>query len=201
MDVEEPLRPEPVETDPLINPQAPLLHDQTKRKPADHSRTFLKLYATAFFVNLAIQILAPAQTQIYERIYCAQWYEQHPPGPGIPVDGGIPEAYCKIGPVQTQVSSLKGYLEFFLAAPGLLLSIPMGMLTDAIGRRFILTANVVSLSLSQVWVAFVTWFGGRIPLRAVWLGGAPGLLTGGTVVTEMLFVVCLHPSVRDGRRS
>jgi len=172
---------------------------ESKDKSRVHiTTTTWKLYAIVFIVNLSLQILIPAQTQIYENIYCAQWYRRHPV-PDLSTNGTIPESYCKIGPVQTQVSSLKGWLEVFMAVPGLLLSIPIGMLADSIGRRLIFTANALSLALMQVWITFVTWFGGGIPLRAVWLAGGFGLFTGGTMVTEMLFVCMLTDISPEGQ--
>ena len=178
------LEQQPSEADQLLELQDPDDHYEFQ----DHSGTFLKLYAIVFFVNIASQILGPAQTQIYESIYCFQWYERHNIT-GIPVDGRIPEEYCKIAPVQTEISILKGWLEFFIAAPGLLLSVPMGILTDIIGRRYLAIANLMALSLTQVWATLVTWFGGTIPLRAIWFGAVLNIFTGGAVVAEMLFVV------------
>jgi len=188
-------------SEPQSSPHHPFLHapvPESEDKSRVHTTTTWKLYAIVFCVNLGVQILIPAQTQIYENIYCAQWYRQHPV-PDLPFNGTIPESYCKIGPVQTQVSSLKGWLEVFMAVPGLLLSIPIGMLADSIGRRLIFTANALSLALMQVWVTFVTWFGGGIPLRAVWLAGGFGLFTGGTMVTEMLFVCMMTDISPEGQ--
>ncbi|KIW97548.1 uncharacterized protein Z519_01132 [Cladophialophora bantiana CBS 173.52] len=176
------------ESAPLLN--SPHDGDGGRGKAKNHSSLFFKIYAVVFCVNLGFQILAPAQTQIYETIYCSQWYRRHPID-SLPPTSKIPESYCKIGPVQTQISTLKGWYEFFSAAPGLLLSIPMGMLTDAIGRRHLMILNITVLCLTQVWTTFVTWFDGRIPLRAVWLGASLNFLSGGVIVTELLFVVCL----------
>ena len=174
------------ETATLLN----LQHNSTvdEGKSLD-STIFLKLYAIVFCINLGLQILAPAQTKIFEAIYCLQWYERHPIA-GLPIDGAIPESYCKIAPVQTQISTLKGWLESFSAAPGLLLSIPMGMLADAFGRRRLIIMNLTVLFLTQAWITFVTWFDGQLPLRAVWLGAGLNFLSGGTIVTELLYVVC-----------
>ncbi|KIW23465.1 uncharacterized protein PV07_11659 [Cladophialophora immunda] len=170
--------------------------DDGERK--NHSRLLLKIYIVVFCLNLAFQILAPAQTQIYESIYCSQWYRRHPVD-SLPPSSEIPESYCKIGPVQTQVSTLKGWYEFFAAAPGLLMSIPMGILTDAIGRRHLLILNITVLCLTQVWTTFVTWFEGQIPLRAIWLGAGLNLVSGGVVVTELVFV-CVLTDVSPGDR-
>ncbi|OAP63297.1 hypothetical protein AYL99_02524 [Fonsecaea erecta] len=164
----------------------------------DHSRLLYRIYIVVFCVNLGFQILAPAQTQIYETIYCAQWYRRHPLD-ALPPTGKIPEAYCKIGPVQTQISTLKGWFEFFAAAPGLVMSIPMGILTDAIGRRHLMILNITVLCLTQVWIAFVTWFDGQIPLAAIWLGAGLNLVSGGVIVTELLFVCILTDISRSDK--
>ncbi|EXJ56846.1 hypothetical protein A1O7_07190 [Cladophialophora yegresii CBS 114405] len=154
------------------------------------SKLLLRIYLIVFCLNLGTQILQPAQIQIYESIYCSQWYQRHPISE-LPSHSHIPESYCKIAQVQTQISTLKGWLEFFSAAPGLLLSIPMGILADKIGRRRLIILNLSVLCLTQVWTTFVTWFDGRIPLRAIWLGASLNLLSGGMIVTELLYVCLL----------
>lgn len=155
-----------------------------------YSSLLLKIYVIVFCLNLGVQMLGFSQTQIFESIYCSQWYKQHPMD-GLPGDGNIPESYCKIPPVQTKVSTLRGWLEFFNAAPALIMSIPIGILSDRIGRRILLLSNLVVFCINQAWTTFVTWFGGQIPLEAVWFGASLYLLTGGTIVLEMLYVVCL----------
>jgi MFS family permease len=175
------------ESAPLLN--SPGNGDNDQDEPQSASKLLLRIYAIIFCVNLGVQILQPAQIQVYESIYCSQWYKRHPLDELLG-HGHIPESYCKIAQVQTQISTLKGWLEFFYAAPGLLLSIPMGILTDKIGRRHLMILNLTVLCLTQVWTTFVTWFDGQIPLRAIWLGASLNLLSGGTIVTELLYVVC-----------
>ncbi|KAJ9610391.1 hypothetical protein H2200_005168 [Cladophialophora chaetospira] len=174
--------------DPLLSPSS----DESSHKNESRSTNtlLLKLYVIVFCINLGFQMLFPAQTQIYESIYCSQWYKDHP-DKRLPENGSIPESYCKIPAVQTQISTLKGWFMFFNAAPGLLLSIPMGILTDRIGRRKLILVNLTSVFLVQVWTSFISWFGGQIPLRAIWLGTSLNLLTGGTIVLELLYVCIL----------
>lgn len=166
-----------------------------QEEPSLHSTLLIKIYVIVFCLNLGVQILGPSQTQIFESIYCSQWYEQHP-ADGLPGDGNIPESYCKIPYVQTKVSTLRGWLEFFNAAPALLLSIPFGILSDRIGRRILLLSGLVVFCMNQAWTAFISWFGGQIPLEAVWFGASLYFLSGGTIVLEMLYVVCL-PTRRE----
>lgn len=174
-------------------PSSPLLSsasDGANRKDESRSytRLLVKIYIIVLCVNIGVQMLVPAQTQIFEAIYCSQWYKNHPT-PGVPSGSDIPESYCKIAPVQKQISTLKGWLEFFMAAPGLLMSIPMGILTDKIGRRRLIIINLTIFFLTQAWTTFITWFGGQIPLRTIWLGASLNLLSGGMIVTELLYVV------------
>ncbi|KIW46584.1 uncharacterized protein PV06_02249 [Exophiala oligosperma] len=183
------------ESQPLLQEPTP---ENTAHKPPPSRTIFWKLYALVFCINIAFQILIPAQTEVFENIYCKQWYHKHP-RPDLPAHGPVPESFCKISPVQTQVSSLKGWLEVSQAVPGLLLSIPIGVLADRIGRRHIFIANASSIFLMQVWITAVTWLDGRFPLRTVWLSGAFGLFTGGTIVTEMLFVCILSDISPEGR--
>ena len=175
----------------LMDPLLPSSEGTNRsEEPLINAKLLLKIYAIVFCINLGTQILGPAQIQIFESIHCSQWYERHPTA-GLPTDGSIPESYCKLAPIQTQVSTLKGWLEFFSAAPGLILSIPAGILTDKIGRRALIIANLTVLFLTQAWTTFVTWFGGQIPLRAVWLGASLNMLSGGTIVTELLYACVL----------
>ena len=161
----------------------------SKPRSDQHFATYVKLYSIVFLVNIAFQILMPAQVRIYERIYCTQWYHEHPPNYTL-ADGSIPEELCKIPGVQRQVSSLRGWLEFFDAAPSLLMAIPIGILADIFGRRPFLRIELFVLFLQQSWITFVTFFPDQIPIRAIWLEGALNFISGGKMVAEML-VACL----------
>lgn len=167
-------------------PEQPV--DVSEQPKANYSSVFIKLYAVVFFINLGFQIIGPAQIQIYESIYCREWYGKHPTDLS-PYGDDIPEALCKIPQVQQQVSTLKGWQEFFSAAPGLLVSIPLGMLTDAYGRRIFAIITVSMMFLAQVWAATVAWFGGSIPLKAIWLGSLLNFFGGGSVGAELILVV------------
>jgi MFS family permease len=167
--------------------------DDINRNVTIHShRTLLwKIYAIVFCINCGWQMLQAAQSQIFESIYCEQWYRQHPSS----LVDGINESLCKIPPVQIQVSTLKGWLESLAAAPGLLLCIPFGILADGIGRRRLGILCLTMLVLGQTWVAFIAWFGGAIDLRAAWATGLVNMFGGGLMVAELLFVVSHNQSI------
>ena len=164
----------------------------------DHSRTFIKVFAVVFFLNLGFQILAPAQIALFERIYCELWYDKHPIDP-IPFVKDIPESLCKISPIQKQVSTRQGWYEFFSAAPGLLVSVPIGMITDVYGRRRMAIICLTTILLTQVWNAIVAWANGSIDLRFTWLGSILNFIGGGGVAAELLLVcICTDISTEAG---
>jgi Major Facilitator Superfamily len=188
-----PMTPSPTHSDvedDFPTEQTSLLPEPT---PAPSSKSqelvliYVQLFTVLFLVNIAFQILAPAQIRIYEQIFCDQWYHQHSPDQ-IPSDGQIPERLCKIAPVQRQVSSLRGWLEFFEATPGLFMAIPIGIMSDIFGRRPFFRLCLSVITVQQFWITFVTLFPDRIPLRAIWLEGILNFICGGKMVAEMVFV-------------
>ncbi|KEF60773.1 uncharacterized protein A1O9_02335 [Exophiala aquamarina CBS 119918] len=175
------------ETGALLTEEALNITEPRKR---DFAHVFIRMYAVVFFINIGMQMIAPAQIQIYERIYCSEWYNKHP-ADRLTYGNDIPEALCKIPQVQQQVSTLKGWQEFFGAAPALLVSVPVGMLTDVYGRRILAIVTISAVFLAQAWAAAVAWFGGSIPLEAIWLGSIFTFFGGGAVGAELLMVCVL----------
>ena len=167
-------------------------------KDDDHNSTFIKLYVLCFVVNVAFTIINPAQTRIFEQIYCNDYYRQHPTV-GLPPGSDIPEQLCKIGAVQKQVSTLRGWFEFYNAIPSLFMTIPIGILADIFGRRKFLIVNLAVLSLQMVGVTAVTLFPETIPLRAILLQAFLSFVSGGPIVAEMLFV-CLVTDLSTGNK-
>ena len=175
-----------MDTEPLLpTPVTSKTHD-------DHYWTYVRVFAIIWLVNIAFQILQPAQTQIFEDIYCRQYYENSGRGPlpGLGLkQGRLPEELCKAGAVQKQVSSLKGWLEFYDAMPGLVMAIPIGILSDLFGRRPFFNLCFFVLAVQQAWITIVTLMPDTIPLEAIWWKGLLNFLSGGIITAEMLFAV------------
>ena len=147
-----------------------------------------KLYFLAFFFSIASQVLAPAQTKLYESIYCCQ--ESSASDGGSCASKSIPEYLCKTPHIQQEVSILKGWLEFFDSIPTLILTIPFGVLADSRGRKKLLRLSITLLWVQQVWIAVVTACADTVPLRAIWFESFFSIFAGGQYVAEMLVVVC-----------
>ena len=155
----------------------------------DHYWTYVRVYAIIWLINVAFQIFMPAQTQIYEDIYCRQYYKNSTPDslPGLGfASDNIPEELCKAAPIQKQVSSLKGWLEFWDAMPGLVMAIPIGILSDLFGRRPFFNLCFIVIAIQQAWITFVTLVPDTIPLEAIWWKGLLNFFSGGVITAEML---------------
>ena len=95
-------------------------NDSSKEPSRCSRRNFwVILYAVALLVtmDLPITIAGAPQTRLYEAIYCLDWYRRNDPS-SIGNNGMVDEQFCKIDPVQADVSLLKGWMGFFDNLPG-----------------------------------------------------------------------------------
>lgn len=157
-------------------------------------RILVTLLAMATLNSLTLQILIPAEIRIFESIYCKDWFETHEASVGSGLvgllsDGGIDEHYCKIPPVQKQVSSLRGYIEWWDALPALFVAIPIGILADQVGRRWLLRLGMVVIFLKQLWTGLVC--ATNMPLERIYLVSLLNLLSGNHSVVDMVFFVVM----------
>jgi hypothetical protein len=175
------------ENEPLLSLPANIA--DTKWQPG-RFRIFLTLLAMATCFNLALQVLLPAQARIFESIFCEQWYRDHKtPGNIRLPDGSIDERFCKIPAVQKDLSSLRGWMEWWDALPALFLALPFGILADKSGRKWLLRLCITVTLLRWLWIIFVS--ATRLPVRAVYLASTLNLFCGGNMIGEMMFCVIL----------
>lgn len=108
-------------TAPLIPPRTPSEATPLLQPPTSPSPILRAKKASPFFiVTIAIlwvliiefgdELINPAQTRVFESIYCQLYYREHDPGLiGSDGRGGVDEKWCKIPVVQGQVAMLKGW--------------------------------------------------------------------------------------------
>ncbi|EFE30957.1 uncharacterized protein ARB_02151 [Trichophyton benhamiae CBS 112371] len=156
---------------------------QNCQKHCHQVNTIVKLYLVTCLTSIAFQCLAPAQTRIYEAIYCCQYYAsrelscEH---------AALPEYRCKLPSIQRELSSLKGWQEFFDSIPCILLTIPLGLWADNHGRKRLFVLTITLLAVQQIWITMVSLFSRTLPLQLIWAGAAFNLFSGGRTVAEML---------------
>ncbi|OIW32557.1 hypothetical protein CONLIGDRAFT_668240 [Coniochaeta ligniaria NRRL 30616] len=82
--------------------------------------------------------------------YVALTTPEHDPsviGPG----GDVPEELCKENPIQQKLAFYLGLLELLAGVCELLGTVPMGYLSDRVGRQFVLFINIAGTMCSYIW--------------------------------------------------
>lgn len=87
------------------------------------------------------------------------------------------------------------------SSPGALVSFPLGVLADRVGRVPVLTMSILSMCLSQAYVMYVCWQWKSLPPRAFWGLGVFLLLGGGRSVAEAMVFTILSDVVPGAKRS
>ncbi len=114
------------ETTSLLSSSGPVDYEieptQVPQKRPSQTLIIALLQLYLVFLDLGYELIVPAQTRVFETIYCKQYYEKHNTS-SIDSDGanGIDEKWCKNSAVQGKVSMLKGWQLTF----------------DSIGSKFI----------------------------------------------------------------
>ena len=91
--------------------------------------------AIEFLTTFGSAITSIPSTRLIESAVCQRHYG---------TDKQIAEHICKDSRVQTDMAQLLGAMASFSALPGLLLTIPYGVVAEHVDRRFILLANSMS---------------------------------------------------------
>jgi hypothetical protein len=127
------------------------------------------IFILLILTNTSGLLQSSAQVQLFENIYCSQYYTGSPSS-APPLNGSS----CKIDTVQANITLLRGWKSFFDFLPGkvgipvqslstntfvpclaVILTIPYGMLADRYGRKWILVMNLTSMSIRYIWVYLV----------------------------------------------
>ena len=206
--------------DPLANERTPLIvpsHNGTKTADSQTSpqpsrpykRVLTLLCIVLVLVQCGDELGQSPNTRIAEAIICYRHYEAADPtklligraavGPGA--IGGVSEISCKVGAVQSQLSTLRGYQGFLDGMPSLLLALPFGWAADKYGRKPFLVLGVLSFVLRVIWKQLVFWFWQSLDIRWSWASALHGLMAGSSPVVSALFFVIVSDIVPENERS
>ncbi|RAL15484.1 MFS general substrate transporter [Aspergillus homomorphus CBS 101889] len=168
---------------------APLLGtDQVPRTSASSSQK-LAVMVTASMLILAMDfgfyLTAAPQTKIFEDIVCRNYMAAL----GNPADAVPTEGVCKSEPVQSELALVNGWKETSDVLPGILLSVPYGVLADRWGRKPVLLLGILGILLGEIWVRVVCLYPTVLPLRLVWLSGMWRLIGGGDIALSSIALV------------
>ena len=105
--------------------------------------------AIEFLTSLGSAIITVPSTRMIEEAVCQRYYG---------AETILAEHLCKSDGVQSDLTYLLGAMSSFSSLPGLLLTVPYGILAENLDRRLILLVNSLSsvvAMLYQVWVCTI----------------------------------------------
>ncbi|KAF1991443.1 MFS general substrate transporter [Aulographum hederae CBS 113979] len=161
---------------------------------------------TLLFIFIAVAsagdfLTQPAQTRVFESIYCREYYLAHDPSL-IGGDGreGVAEKFCKVAEVQGKVAMLKGWQTSLDGIGSLLFVIPWGWFADKYGRKPQVVLIGLALTLRLVWIQGICWF--RLPLELTWISALHTILGGsGPGATAVVFTIAADVATPAQRTS
>jgi MFS family permease len=115
------------------------------------------IITAVFLIEMSDYMIKAPLMRLLEDVICRSYYESAEP-PSIDLSIPIPEENCKLPGVQSQLAMLKGWDTVISCIPGLLLSVPYGVLADKHGRKLVLVLALGGIMLSLLWGLFVSEF-------------------------------------------
>ncbi|KKK16935.1 hypothetical protein ARAM_003759 [Aspergillus rambellii] len=126
-------------------------------------------------VDFGLYLTIVPQTDIFENIICRNYLANtNQPTPAVP-----PVNLCKSEPVQSELALVNGWKETFDVLPGIVLSVPYGILADKWGRKPVITLGMLGIILGECWVRVICLYSNILPLRLVWVSGVWRIVGGG----------------------
>ncbi|RAK73277.1 putative MFS multidrug transporter [Aspergillus fijiensis CBS 313.89] len=169
--------------------RAPLLEaNRVRPTSASRSRKLTVMIAASILilaVDFGFYLTAAPQTKIFEDIVCQNYLTTL----GNPADTVPTEGICKSEPVQSELALVNGWKETSDVLPGILLSVPYGVLADRWGRKPVLLLGLLGTLLGELWVRIVCLYSTVLPLRLVWLSGMWRLIGGGDITLSSIALV------------
>ncbi|KAH7148841.1 hypothetical protein EDB81DRAFT_476966 [Dactylonectria macrodidyma] len=150
--------------------------------------------ATLFIVQLGLSLGDLPFLKLMQQIVCNNHY-------GAKTDEPLPKEDCLVSAVQQELNHITMRILISVTVGGALVSFPLGILADRIGRVPVPTMCVFSLYMSQVYAMCVCWQWIAMPLKAIWGLGAVLLLGGGRSVVEAMVFTIISDVVPGAKRT
>ncbi|KAF2671368.1 MFS general substrate transporter [Microthyrium microscopicum] len=154
----------------------------------EHWQKFSTLYIISMFaliIDISFGMMITPMSRLLELGVCRNFYAIHDPSV-IQPGGDVLEQLCKIAPVQSKLAEINGILGMLGALPGLLFSIPYGIMADTYGRKVISAVSIVGLSLGMIWFYLVLIFYEVFPIEAVYAFPVFFIIGGGGPIISAL---------------
>ncbi|KAE9374833.1 MFS general substrate transporter [Stipitochalara longipes BDJ] len=192
---------------------SPLVADGSESRDAPESATtqgphphpkFLRVAAivivAVFFIEVASYMTKAPLMRLLEDVICRSYYESTEP-PTIDLSIPIPEGDCKSPWIQSKLAMLRGWDTVISCIPGLLLSVPYGVLADKRGRKFVLILALGGVLLGLLWALIVIWFSDVLDIRWYLFSNVFLIIGGGSPVLRAMFFAILSDVTPEDRRT
>lgn len=145
------------------------------------------LFAIIFTTSFGGFLTGIPMMRLLEDIACHKYYNSLEGEEHKGFDEQIDEELCKGDQVQNQLNVLFAVLHFLGPIPGVLTTIPYGLLADRIGRRFVYFVSLAGLLLAGFFNFTIMFFWKELPLQLIWLSPLILFIGGGEAVIGMIF--------------
>ncbi|KAL7942453.1 major facilitator superfamily domain-containing protein [Trichoderma barbatum] len=152
------------------------------------------LVVNLFVINLGLATSSYPTVKLWQDIICKHHF-------GLTFDQLLPESECHDRIIQRELNIVDIGLSVSGTLGSALVSLPLGMLSDRVGRVPILALSIMSIFLSEGYVLLICCKWREIPLRAIWASGAIRLLGGGRAVAEAMVFTSISDVIPESKRA
>ncbi|KAL7820330.1 major facilitator superfamily domain-containing protein [Trichoderma aethiopicum] len=152
------------------------------------------LVVNLFVINLGLSISDYPSTKLWQDIICKHHL-------GLTSSELLPERKCHDRAVQRELNIVDIGSSVSSTIGSALVALPLGMLSDKLGRVPVLALSIASLFLSEACDLIICWQWRKVPLRALWGSGAIMLLGGGRGVAEAMVFTSISDVIPESKRA
>ncbi|TGO19947.1 hypothetical protein BPAE_0329g00080 [Botrytis paeoniae] len=205
------MSPEPTRSEEST-PLLPKLPTRSINSATDHDALFTRqtiairvsviIILSVLLVEIGDYMLQAPLARTLEDIICRDYYSSAPlSGFSEAPRLSIPESHCKNDVIQGKLAMLKGWDGTLACIPGLILSVPFGVLADKIGRKAVLFMSLIGIGLGLVWVQVICYFDTSFDIRWIWSANLFTLIGGGSAVARTMYYTIIADVVAEEQRA
>ncbi|KAI4140055.1 MAG: hypothetical protein LQ340_007931 [Diploschistes diacapsis] len=157
----------------------------------------------AICIDIGASMLVAPMQRIYESIICRDYYREHDPTM-IGKDREVEEGLCKVPHVQLELAKLRAWLGLMESLPGLVLTIPYGILADRIGRKPVALMALAGYLMDLAWLLMEAnreaYFYNVFPLYLLLIGPLFQCFGGSGAVFTSVATTMIADAVAPGQR-